>query len=186
MQGLSQEEERALLRGAQKGRREDMERIVEQYWPLVLAAGHQRQVGSMVEDAIGAAAEELVRSVLAFDTSRGVPFAAFAKVRVYGAVSHLLRKTSRTWEHECAPADMEVMERVAGATTLDASDARLTVAPFLATLDDDERRVLYLLYQEERTTYEAAKTLGVSQSKVARTKKRALAKLRAAMEGNGR
>lgn len=186
MQGVSQEEERAWIRGAQEGKREDMERIVEQYWPLVLAAGHQRQVRTMAEDAKGAAAEELVRSVLAFDTSRGVPFAAFAKVRVYGAVSHLLRKAARTWEHECAPCDMEVMERIAGTETLDASDARLTVAPLLERLDAAERRVIVLLYEEERSTYEAAQTLGVSQSKIARVKRRALAKLRAAMEGSGR
>ena len=133
---------------------------------------------------IGFNKKYLGRALLAFDTSRGAPFAAFAKVRVYGAVSHLFRKAVRQWEHECAPADMEVMERIAGTTTLDASDARLTVAPFLERLDEDERRVLALLYKEERSTYEAAQALGVSQSKIARMKKRALLKLRAAMKGS--
>ena len=78
------------------------------------------------------------------------------------------------------------MERIAGTETLDASDARLTVAPLLERLDAVERRVIVLLYEEERSTYEAAQTLGVSQSKIARVKRRALAKLRAAMEGSGR
>lgn len=183
MQGLSKDEECALIAGAQKGNREDMERITVQYWPLVMAAGHQRFVRSVAEDATAAAAEELVRCVRSFDLEKGVPFAAYAKVRVYGAVSHFFRKTARTWEHEGTACEAEVLEEIAGAQTLDASDARLTVAPLLARLDEDERRVLHLLFWEGRTTREAAETLGASQSKIARTKRRAIEKLRAAMEG---
>lgn len=159
-----------------------MERIVAQYWPLVMAAGHQRFVRSVAEDATAAAAEELVRCVESFDLARGMPFAAYAKVRVYGAVSHFFRKTARTWEHECAPCEAEVLEEIAGTETLDASDARLTVASLLERLDETERRVIRLLFWEGRTTYEAAEALGVSQSKIARTKRRAMEKLRAAME----
>ena len=180
MQGRSQTEERALIAGAQAGDQEAMERIVTQYWPLVIAAGHQRYVRSIAEDATGAAAEELVRAVLAFDLSRGVPFAAFAKVRVYGAVSHLFRKTANVWEHEGAPCDMETFERVTDDGTLDASDARLTVAPLLAKLSRDERRVLFFLYQYGWSTYETAEALGVSQSRVCRLKRGAIEKLRAA------
>ena len=181
MQNLSQEEECAIIRDAQSGNRDAMERIIMQYWPLVLAAGRQRYVWSITEDAVGAAAEELVRSVQAFDAARGVPFAAFAKVRVYGAVSHLFRKMCRTWEHESAPCEADVWERIADEGTFDASEARLMLAPMLVTLSDIERRVLFFLYGCGKSTYETADALGVSQSKVMRIKREAIRRMREAL-----
>lgn len=175
---FSQAEERRLLAAAQAGDGTAMERIVTQYLPLAKAAGGQRCVRSMAEDATAVAAEELVRSVLAFDVSRGVPFAAFAKVRVYGAVSHLFRAAAIRWQRECVPEEAVVMEQVADGSALDASEARLTLAPLLAALTGDERRVIQLLYEEGRTTYEAADVLGVSQSKVARLKRQALSRMK--------
>lgn len=183
MQELSQEQERALLACAQEGDGAAMEQIVMQYRPLVMAAGRQRYVRSIAEDAVGAAAEELVRAVHAYDVTRGVPFAAFAKVRVYGAVSHLFRKTCRVWEHEGAACTPDALERVAEDAQLDASDARLMLAPLLASLSEEERRVLSLLYQRGVTTYEAADLLGVSQSKVMQVKRRALERLREGLAG---
>lgn len=183
MQELSQEQERALLASAQEGDGEAMGQIVMQYVPLVMAAGHQRYVRSIAEDAVGAAAEELVRAVHAYDVTRGVPFAAFVKVRVYGAVSHLFRKTCRVWEHEGAACTPDVLECAAEDAPLDASDARLMISPLLACLSEEERRVLSLLYQRCVTTYEAADLLGCSQSKVMQVKRRALERLREGLAG---
>lgn len=178
---LSQTEERQLIARAQAGDGAAMERMALQYLPLARAAGGQRYARSIAEDATAAAMEELVRSVLAFDAERGVPFAAFAKVRVYGAVSHLFRKASARWGRECVPETAEATERVADDGTLGASEARLTLAPLLSALTDDERRVLRLLYEEGRTTYEAAELLGVSQSKVSRVKRQALSQMKGAL-----
>ena len=178
MQGFSQEQERALLACAQEGDGAAMEQIVMQYMPLVQAAGHQRYVRSIAEDAVGTAAEELVRAVHAYDVTRGVPFAAFAKVRVYGAVSHLFRKASARWGRECVPETAEACERVADDDAFGASEARLTVAQLLSALTDEERRVVHLLYEEGRTTYEAAELLGLSQSKVVRLKRQALVRMK--------
>ena len=178
---FSQAEERRLLAAAQAGDGTAMERIVTQYLPLAKAAGGQRYVRSMAEDATAVAAEELVRSVLAFDVSRGVPFAAFAKVRVYGAVSHLFRAAAIRWQRECVPETAEATERVADDCTLGASEARLTLAPLLSALTDDERRVLRLLYEGGRTRYEAGELLGVSQSKVSRVKRQALSQMKGAL-----
>lgn len=178
---LSQAEERQLIALAQAGDGAAMERMVVQYLPLARAAGGQRYAQSIAEDATAAAMEELVRSVLAFDAGRGVPFAAFAKVRVYGAVSHLFRKASARWARECVPETAEATERVADDGTLGASEARLTLAPLLSAFTDDERRVLRLLYEEGRTTYEAAELLGVSQSKVSRVKRQALSQMKGAL-----
>lgn len=179
---LSRAEERQLVALAQAGDGAAMERMVVQYLPLARAAGGQRYARSIAEDATAAAMEELVRSVLAFDTERGVPFAAFAKVRVYGAVSHLFRKASTHWERECVSEAAEATEQAADRSALDASEARLMLAPLLSALTDDERRVVRLLFEEGRTTYEAADMLGVSQSKVARVKRQAVAKMRGVLK----
>ena len=179
---LSQAEERQLIALAQAGDGAAMERMVCQYLPLARAAGGQRYVRRIAEDAPAAAMEELVRSVRAFDVTRVVPFAAFAKVRVYGAVSHLFRKASARWARECVPETAEACECVADDGAFDASEARLMVAGLTATLTDDERRVIHLLYEEGRTTYEAADMLGVSQSKVARVKRQAVAKMRGVLK----
>ena len=183
---LTIDEERALIARAQQGDRAAMERIVTQYRPLVLAAGHRRAAQAFADDAVQAAAEELVRTIYAYDTSRSVPFASYAKPRVHGAVSHLLTKHVRSWQRECAPDEADDLDRVPDVRTADAydaADARATLAPLLAVLSDDERRVLHLLYYRGLSTYAAARELGWSQSKVCQRKKAALAKMKEKARG---
>ena len=183
---LTLDEERALIARAQQGDRAAMERIVTQYRPLVLAAGHRRAAQAFADDAVQAAAEELVRTIYAYDTSRSVPFASYAKPRVHGAVSHLLTKHVRSWQRECAPDEADDLDRVPDLRTGDAyeaAEARATLAPLLAVLRDDERRVLHLLYYRGLSTYAAARELGWSQSKVCQRKKAALAKMKEKARG---
>ena len=181
---LPEAEERRLLAAAQHGDREAMERIVAQYLPLVRAAGAQRRAQTFAEDATAAAAEELVRTVYAYDAARGVPFAAIAKIRVYGAVSHLCRKLRTQWERECTPAEAEDLDDLAedgaASASFAAVDARLTAERLLAALPAEGRRLLRLLYGAGKTTREAAAILGLSPSTIMRRKKAALAKLREA------
>ena len=179
-QSLTQAAERALLQSAQAGDRDAMERIVLQYWPLVLAAGHQRKARTFAEDATAAAAEELVRSIHAFDPTRGTPFAAFVKVRVYGAVSHLLTAAARKWERECAANEADVLEGIADKDAFAEVEANMQIAPLLSVLSEEERRVIVLMYLKGKTARAAAEALGVSQSKVERAKRKALQKMRAA------
>lgn len=112
---LSLPAEHRLIAAAQSGDRAALSRLVEQYLPLVRAAGRQRCVRAIAEDATAAAAEELVRSIYAFDTTRGTAFAAYAKIRVYGAVSHLLRKESARWQRECLLAGDETPDDLPAA-----------------------------------------------------------------------
>ena len=183
---LTIDEERALIARAQQGDRAAMERIVTQYRPLVLAAAHRRAAQTFADDALQAAAEELVRTVYAYDTQRGVPFASYAKPRVHGAVSHLLTKNVRSWQRECATDEPDDLDRVPDLRTGDAyeaAEARATLAPLLAVLTDDERRVLRLLYYRGISTYAAARELCGSPSKVCQRKQAALAKMKEKARG---
>jgi RNA polymerase sigma-B factor len=80
--------------------------------------------------------------------------------------------------HPADPADEE-----ADSTDLDTSVERLAVSGAFRTLDDTDRRILYLRFVEERSRREVATELGMSQSALARQADAALAKLRAELEG---
>ena len=66
---------------------------------------------------------------------------------------------------------------------LDASESRLLLAGAFKSLDDTDRRILYLRFVRELSRREVADELGVSQSALARRTNAALAKLRAELEG---
>jgi RNA polymerase sigma-B factor len=71
----------------------------------------------------------------------------------------------------------------AGASELDASDARVLLSGAFRTLDETDRTILYLRYVEERSRREVATQLGMSQSALSRRAEAALAKLRTELEG---
>ena len=66
---------------------------------------------------------------------------------------------------------------------LDASESRLLLADAFRTLDETDRRILYLRFVGERSRREVADELGISQSALARRTNAALSKLRAELEG---
>ena len=71
----------------------------------------------------------------------------------------------------------------AGSSELDASDARLALSGAFRTLDETDRKILYLRFVEERSRREVATELGMSQSALARRADGALSRLRAELEG---
>jgi RNA polymerase sigma-B factor len=77
-------------------------------------------------------------------------------------------------------------EEIPGETDtseLDASESRLLLADAFRTLDETDRRILYLRFVGERSRREVADELGISQSALARRTNAALAKLRTELEG---
>ena len=66
----------------------------------------------------------------------------------------------------------------------DAVEAQLAAEE--ASLDERERRVLKLRFEEDLTQYEIGDRLGVSQMQVSRIMRRALRKLLAAVQGDGK
>jgi RNA polymerase sigma-B factor len=70
-----------------------------------------------------------------------------------------------------------------GTRDLDASVARVALSGAFRTLDDTDRKILYLRFVEERSRREVATELGLSQGALARRADAALAKLRTELEG---
>jgi RNA polymerase sigma-B factor len=76
------------------------------------------------------------------------------------------------------PADTDTSE-------LDTSESRVLLADAFRTLDETDRRILYMRFVGERSRREVADELGISQSALARRTNAALAKLRTELEGRG-
>jgi RNA polymerase sigma-B factor len=71
-----------------------------------------------------------------------------------------------------------------GSTDLETSEQRLLLAGAFHTLDDTDRRIIYLRFVEDRSRREVADELKMSQSALARRTNAALAKLREELEGS--
>ena len=185
---LTLDEERALIAAAQAGDSAAMMRLVTQYEPLVRRAAGQAHFRTIRDDALAEGCVSLVRAVRDYDAATGVPFAGFLKARVYGDLRTLARRVIRTWQREATVDDRREEgfwdkisdESAARDLTRLERASMLTVA--MRALNERERQVIEALYFHERTQAATAAELGIRQQTVAAIKKRALAKMHAALE----
>ena len=190
---MEREQELSLLAAAKAGDAAALSRLCTQYEPLLRAAAGQLHLRTIREDALAEGYVSFVGAVQAYDAGTGVPFAAFAKARVYGDLRTLFRRQRRLWERETLPAEAreepfwEGVHDPAAEQALTRLEEQAALVAAMRCLTDGERRILRLIFWEERTQAEAARLLQVSQQAIAKAKKRALAKLRAvfAAEGEG-
>jgi RNA polymerase sigma-B factor len=81
------------------------------------------------------------------------------------------------------PRGAEEAADESGARDLDASEARVALSGAFRSLDDTDRKILYLRFVEERSRRDVASELGMSQGALARRADAALARLRTELEG---
>jgi RNA polymerase sigma-B factor len=86
-------------------------------------------------------------------------------------------------ESSTASADDQAAPEEERAGDMDASESRLLLSGAFQSLDDTDRRILYLRFVRELSRREVANEVGVSQSALARRTNAALAKVRAELEG---
>ena len=89
---------------------------------LLRAAAGQLHLRTIREDALAEGYVSFVGAVQAYDAGTGVPFAAFAKARVYGDLRTLFRRQRRLWERETLPA-VYLNGKLAAVWRLGADDA---------------------------------------------------------------
>lgn len=169
-------EENRLIARAQ-GDGEAMAEICGRYEPLILRAAHQPHLATVREDAESAARLALVEAVRGFDPALGVPFAAYARRKVFGDVRTFFRRERSKWQHEYVPVDTTEDELSFWDAVADPRDpmgqAELKdmLRTALGLLTDKERAVLLLLHRDLTQT-QIAKTLGIATQTVAKRKKR--------------
>jgi RNA polymerase sigma-B factor len=84
---------------------------------------------------------------------------------------------------EDASIEMRAVETEKDESDLDNRESRLLLADAFRSLDDTERRIIYLRYIQERSRREVAEELRISPSALTRRTTSALSKLRGELEG---
>ena len=158
--------------------------------------------GIPLEDLLAYGAKGLVEAADRFD-GRDIPFAAFARRRIYGAIldgiraqhwfgrradrSLRIERAGQDWNIEFAPAgqgrnDTRRNGRPMVQLPLEQEDTGVAlVAIGLRNLRPPERRIVELCYREGKTLSQAAREIGISLPWASRLRARALANLRAAV-----
>lgn len=180
---LTKEEEMELLKRAAKGDKEAGERIRLQYWPLVLRAAHQPHLATLREEAESVAALSLVEAMNFYDPEAGVPFAAYAKNKIFGDVRTYFRRESAKWNREIVP--FETDEGDSFWAQFPDSDDGIKALELESVMDDALSRLTPLerelveecLIYGRKTQTELAIRDKVSFQSITRRRKKAIKKL---------
>ena len=178
---------------------------VLQYLPLVerVAKRVARRLPRSVslDDLVGAGSLGLIDAVKRFDPERAPSFAAYAELRIRGAIlDHLrsldwlprsMRASVKRGESDAAVVSIDERDGVgfdgfAGSspspvTVLERREQRADLAAAIAQLPERTRRVLALYYVDELTLKEVGEVLGVTESRVCQLHGEAVLRLRGAL-----
>lgn len=156
-----------------------------------------------LDNLVGAGTLGLVLAAEAYAGERGVPFEAFARWRIHGAMLDFLRgedplaRTARrrlrdSKKESEAPRFVDIDE-LADRLALDRSDADLASDGWLRArlrkswedLGENERTLLALYYGEARTMREVGARLGVSEARICQRLGEVISRLRSSMLRTG-
>jgi RNA polymerase sigma factor for flagellar operon FliA len=172
--------------------------LIERYLPLARALSRRvRMVGSPLSDAddLGSAAVlGLIDAVDRFEPGRGVPFEAYAALRIRGAIIDELRRVDeRGRSAEETPRAVSLdglveedwMKFLVSHDEVDAKfdheDLCGRVEGALATLPPRQREVLARYYADSLTLREAGQRMGISEARACQLHGRAIVNLRRAL-----
>lgn len=179
---LTRAEEGELLRRGAAGDRPAVERLLRQYRPLVLRAAHQSHLASVREDAESEATLSLLTAIRTYDPALGVPFAAYAKQKVFGDIRTYFRKERLKWQSEFVPYTAEdgssVWDELADpARRLEEVELADAVERALSALPKREREVLECLLSDRTSQFDLAKEYGVVFQTITKWKQKAAGRL---------
>lgn len=180
--------------------------LIEAYSALAVDLAHRMRVPTgalaMTEDLESVALVGLIQAIDRFVPDRGVPFEAFAALRIRGAILDELRliddlsraerrladehpESSRPTlsldrllaEGWAAHADGAIDDRV------EIAEMRLLIEHAIRRLPDRQRELLSRYYGDSLTLREAAVTMGISEARASQLHGRAIENLRRALAG---
>ena len=161
--------------------------------------------GVELEDLVAYGAKGLVEAAARFDGAKGIPFVAFARHRIRGAIldgirtQHWLgRRAYRRLRSGPTTGEVQFVEiaewaevsgdarwnghRMAQLPCAEDDSLQVLVAVHVRHLPERERRLIELCYYEGKTLSQAAEEMGFRRSWASRLVARALLALRAAIE----
>jgi len=174
--------------------------LIERYMPLARAHARRIRVASPLADADdlqSAALIGLIDAVDRFEPGRGVPFEAYASLRIRGAIVDELRRVDERGRgadpHErprpvsldgLVEDDWQAFLAVADDTVDEAferEDLRARVQLALDTLPPRQREVIARYYAQSLTLREAGARMGISEARACQLHGRAITNLRRAL-----
>ena len=173
--------------------------LIERYLPLARALARRiRLINTPLaddDDLASAAVLGLIDAVDRFEPGRGVPFEAYASLRIRGAIIDELRRTG-----ERSRSNGDDQPRILSLDGLveeewmaflatddgvvarfDADDLRRRVEGALGSLPPRQREVLARYYAESMTLREAGARMGISEARACQLHGRAIFNLRRAL-----
>jgi RNA polymerase sigma factor FliA len=175
--------------------------LIERYLPLARTLSRRVRAGGTPitdsDDLASAAFLGLIDAVDRFEPGRGVPFEAYASLRIRGAMIDELRRTgerSRNADPEDQPRTVSldtllegdwrespsVMEDGVDAP-FELEDLRWRVQGALEGLPPRQREVLARYYADSLTLREAGQRMGISEARACQLHGRAIVNLRRAL-----
>lgn len=103
LSNLSKEEEMNLLAAAQRGDNSAATALLAQYDPLVRAAAGRSYRSDSYDEALCEAFFALYSAIITDDKGKGVPFAAWARAKVYGDIRTITNRMNREMQRRREP-----------------------------------------------------------------------------------
>lgn len=174
--------------------------LIERYLPLARSLARRVTIATPVadgDDLSSAAFLGLIDAVDRFEPGRGVPFEAYARLRIHGAIIDEVRRTGERARNADAPEQPRTLSLdglmagewhealPAAEDGVDAAyeneDLRGRVEVALDTLTPRQREVLTRYYSDDLTLREAGVRMGISEARACQLHGRAIFNLRRAL-----
>lgn len=130
-------------------------------------------VDELVQQGIMIALEQRER----YAPERGVPFLAFIKPRVFGAMIDLMRASGAASKAGAAMSEAGGDDEESALDLIIRQEDMEGLTQAVGRLDETERTALSLFYLEELTNKEVAVAMAIDESKATRLRKRAIRRL---------
>ncbi|HUC18055.1 MAG TPA: sigma-70 family RNA polymerase sigma factor [Acetobacteraceae bacterium] len=130
-------------------------------------------VDELVQQGIMIALEQRER----YMPERGVPFLAFVKPRIFGAMIDLLRSAGKGSRAAASIFELGEEDEESALEIIIRQEDMKTLAHAVDSLEADERTAISLFYLEELTNKEVAMVMAIDESKATRLRKRGIRRL---------
>ena len=183
--------ERLLIK-AKAGDNYAIQLLLNKYKNLLNSASRQHHLISIQEEAYEEAVISFYQAIKDFNESLGVPFAGYAKVKVYQGVHTLFRRYLRIWQNEVSLSaqmntdDDEIKEfgdlLAVDEDLADSISSRLDIMKLIHQLPLKQYKVFILIVFKGLKYKQVAELLDISVQAVSKNYRKALAFINKSLE----
>lgn len=180
-----------LIIQAKANNNEAMSILIAKYRGLIYKAAHQSHLVGIYEEASSEAYLSFYQAVQTFDKSLGVPFAGYAKIRVYAGVHNLFRRYLRIWQNELLSCnkisnntDQEFLQNFSDEINIsDNIMYKLDLIKIVQKLPQRQRLIFKKIVIEGNSMTQTARILQISTQAVSKNYGKAIRTIKLYLEG---